>query len=87
MQRVLERMNVFLRLMHEGLTTAEREQRTINAAHEFAKSLAGRAADYGETQERVSYSGGTSTGDNLRACNASYGCQGTERTVCPARNR
>lgn len=37
-QRVLERMNVFLRLMHEGLTTAEREQRTINANHEFAKS-------------------------------------------------
>ena len=36
--RVLERMNVFLRLMHEGLTIPGVEQRTINADHEFAKS-------------------------------------------------
>lgn len=36
--RVLERMNVFLRLMHEGLTIPGIEQRTINADHEFAKS-------------------------------------------------
>ena len=36
-QRVLERMNVFLKLMHEGLTTPDREQRTINANQEFAK--------------------------------------------------
>ena len=35
--RVLERMNVFLRLMHEGLTIPGGEQRTINADHEFAK--------------------------------------------------
>ncbi|MGD9854330.1 MAG: helicase-related protein [Planctomycetaceae bacterium] len=35
-QRVLERMNVFLRLMHEGLITSGREQRTINASQEFA---------------------------------------------------
>lgn len=36
--RVLERMNVFLRLMHEGLTIPGTEQRTINANHEFAKT-------------------------------------------------
>lgn len=36
-QRVLERMNVFLKLMHEGLTIPDREQRTINANLEFAK--------------------------------------------------
>lgn len=36
--RVLERMNVFLRLMHEGLTIPGVEQRTINADHEFAKA-------------------------------------------------
>jgi superfamily II DNA or RNA helicase len=36
-QRVLERMNVFLKLMHEGLTTADREQRKINSNQEFAR--------------------------------------------------
>jgi hypothetical protein len=36
-QRVLERMNTFLRLMHEGLTIPRHEQRSINAEHEFAK--------------------------------------------------
>jgi hypothetical protein len=37
-QRVLERMNVFLRLMHEGLTTSGREERTINADKEFVRA-------------------------------------------------
>lgn len=47
-QRVLERMNVFLQLMHEGLTLPAPDQRSINAEHEFAKrrrevpQLAGR---------------------------------------------
>jgi hypothetical protein len=36
-QRVLERMNVFLKLMHQGLTSPDREQRAINANQEFAK--------------------------------------------------
>jgi hypothetical protein len=36
-QRVLERMNVFLQLMHEGLTIPRNEARTINTEHEFAK--------------------------------------------------
>jgi len=36
-QRVLERMNVFLRLMHSGLLTTGREESTINAAQEFAR--------------------------------------------------
>ena len=36
-QRVLERMNVFLRLMHEGLTTAGREERTIDAGKELVR--------------------------------------------------
>lgn len=36
-QRVLERMNVFLKLMHEGLTPQDREQRTINTNQEFVK--------------------------------------------------
>lgn len=36
-QRVLERMNVFLRLMHEGLLLTDRGERTINAANEFTK--------------------------------------------------
>jgi hypothetical protein len=40
-QRVLERMNTFLRLMHEGLTIPRQEQRTINVDQEFA---AGRRA-------------------------------------------
>jgi hypothetical protein len=40
-ERVLERMNVFLTLMHEGLTVPRQEQRTINAAHEFAKGRRG----------------------------------------------
>jgi hypothetical protein len=31
-------MNVFLRLMHQGLTAPAGEQRTVNAAHEFAKT-------------------------------------------------
>jgi len=35
-KRVLDRMNVFLRLMHEGLVTARREERTINTDEEFA---------------------------------------------------
>lgn len=35
-QRVLERMNTFLRLMHEGLVIPSHEQRTINVAEEFA---------------------------------------------------
>jgi hypothetical protein len=35
-QRVLERMNIFLRLMHEGLTTAATESGKIQADHEFA---------------------------------------------------
>lgn len=34
--RVLERMNVFMRLMHEGLTTLGREERSINTDKEFA---------------------------------------------------
>ena len=38
-QRVLERMNVFLRLMHEGLTTDGREERSIDAGKEFARGL------------------------------------------------
>ena len=37
-QRVLERMNVFLRLMHEGLTTSGRKDRSINADKEFARA-------------------------------------------------
>jgi hypothetical protein len=36
-ERVLERMNVFLRLMHEGLTTAGEEERRINTHEEFAR--------------------------------------------------
>jgi hypothetical protein len=36
-QRVLERMNVFLQLMHEGLTIPGNESRTINTQHEFAR--------------------------------------------------
>lgn len=36
-QRVLERMNGFLQLMHEGLTIPRSEARTINTEHEFAK--------------------------------------------------
>jgi hypothetical protein len=36
--RVLERMNVYLRLMHEGLIIPGVEQRTINTNHEFAKA-------------------------------------------------
>jgi hypothetical protein len=35
-RRVLERMNTFLRLMHEGLSTAGRDERTIDAKREFA---------------------------------------------------
>src|ERR1017187_1459587 len=35
-RRVLDRMNVFLRLMHEGLTTAGQEDKTINTLKEFA---------------------------------------------------
>jgi hypothetical protein len=34
-QRVLERMNTFLRLMHEGLSTAAPEQRKIDVAREI----------------------------------------------------
>lgn len=36
-QRVLERINVFLRLMHEGLTVTGSEERTINADKEFVR--------------------------------------------------
>lgn len=36
--RVLDRMNVFLRLMHAGLVTAGREEGTINAAREFVRT-------------------------------------------------
>jgi hypothetical protein len=36
-QRVLERMNAFLRLMHEGLTTVGREERTIDTIREFVR--------------------------------------------------
>lgn len=36
-QRVLERMDRFLHLMHEGLTTSGCEERTINAAAEFVR--------------------------------------------------
>lgn len=37
-QRVLDRMNVFLRLMHSGLTTHGAEEGTLNAAAEFVRS-------------------------------------------------
>jgi hypothetical protein len=40
-ERVLERMNVFLRLMHEGLTTAGAEERRINTNEEFARGRRG----------------------------------------------
>jgi len=36
-QRVLERMNVFLRLMHEGLTTAGHEDKKIDTDKEFIR--------------------------------------------------
>jgi hypothetical protein len=36
-QRVLERMNTFIRLMHEGLTATGQEQKTIDAKQEFLK--------------------------------------------------
>jgi hypothetical protein len=36
--RVLDRMNVFLRLMHAGLVTAGREDGTIDAAKEFVRA-------------------------------------------------
>ena len=36
MQRVLERMNTFLRLMHEGLTINEQSDRKIDLKREFA---------------------------------------------------
>jgi hypothetical protein len=36
-ERVLERMNVFVRLMHEGLTTAGAEEKRINMNEEFAR--------------------------------------------------
>jgi hypothetical protein len=36
-QRVLERMNVFLRLMHEGLTTAGPEERKIDVGKEMVR--------------------------------------------------
>jgi hypothetical protein len=36
-QRVLERMNVFLRLMHAGLITGSAEEQTINMIKEFAR--------------------------------------------------
>ncbi len=37
-QRVLERMNVFLRLMHEGLTTQGNEERTIGVSKEMVRA-------------------------------------------------
>lgn len=36
-QRVLERMNNFIRLMHEGLSTVGEEEKRLNAAKEFAR--------------------------------------------------
>ncbi len=36
-QRVLERLNVFLRLMHEGLTAAGGDERSIDAGKEFVR--------------------------------------------------
>jgi hypothetical protein len=36
-QRVLGRLNVFLRLMHEGLTTAGVEERSIDVGKEFVR--------------------------------------------------
>lgn len=36
-QKVLERMNVFLRLMHEGLTPSPSEDRRIDVRREFAR--------------------------------------------------
>lgn len=36
-QRVLERMNVFLRLMHEGLTVSAGEESSIDAGREFLR--------------------------------------------------
>ncbi len=38
-RRVLDRMDVFLRLMHEGLTASTKEERKIDTAMEFAKEL------------------------------------------------
>jgi len=37
-QRVLERMNVFLRLMHEGLIMTGEDSRTLVAAREFVRN-------------------------------------------------
>jgi hypothetical protein len=37
-QRVLERMNVFLRLMHEGLTTQGNDERTIDVSKEIVRA-------------------------------------------------
>ena len=48
-KRVLDRMNVFLRLMHEGLITAGREERTINTDEEFARA----AWDVQQIDERL----------------------------------
>lgn len=36
-QRILQRMNTFLRLMHEGLTTAGHEDRSIDTRREFLR--------------------------------------------------
>jgi hypothetical protein len=36
-QRVLERMNLFMRLMHHGLTTASSDERSIDATKEFVR--------------------------------------------------
>jgi hypothetical protein len=38
-RRVLERMNIFLRLMHEGLTTAAGEEKSIDTTKDFARGL------------------------------------------------
>ncbi|CAN5487498.1 hypothetical protein BH09SUM1_BH09SUM1_18850 [soil metagenome] len=38
-QRVLERMNNFLRLMHEGLTTGGDEEKRIDAGQEFVRGM------------------------------------------------
>ena len=48
-KRVLDRMNVFLRLMHEGLITAGREERSINTDEEFARA----AWDVQQIDERL----------------------------------
>ena len=54
-KRVLDRMNLFLRLMHEGLITAGREERMLIPTGKFACSL-GCSADRQASAERISCS-------------------------------